>query len=263
MSDLLNTVREDFPRARTTAYFDNASSHPISEQSAAALRRYVEWLTYEIGDPWWPAWAQPRDEAKSLFAELINAEPSEIAHARSTVESESNILNGLRDHLQGGNVVISDLNFNPCVGSYKLREQDGLEVRVVPSHDWQIDMEAMRKTIDDNTRLVSVALVSNVNGYVADVTALGELAHERGAYLYVDIMQAAGCVPIDVKAMGIDFAACSTFKWLMGVKGFGFLYVRSELQGTVLQPSQGTGGVAYNYPPWWGQGFWTPPATAR
>ena len=250
MSDLLNTVREDFPRARTTAYFDNASSHPISEQSAAALRRYVEWLTYEIGDPWWPAWAQPRDEAKSLFAELINAEPSEIAHARSTVESECNILNGLRDHLQGGNVVISDLNFNPCVGSYKLREQDGLEVRVVPSHDWQIDMEAMRKTIDDNTRLVSVALVSNVNGYVADVTALGELAHERGAYLYVDIMPAAGCVPIDVKAMGIDFAACSTFKWLMGVKGFGFLYVRSELQGTVLQPSQGTGGVAYNYPPW-------------
>ena len=250
MSDLLDKVREDFPRARAVAYFDNASSHPISTRSAAALNRYVEWLTHEIGDPWWPSWAQPRDEAKTLFAELINAEPAEIAHARSTVESESNILNGLRGHLQGGNVVVSDLNFNPCVGSYKLREQDGLEVRVVPNCDWQIDMEAMRTAIDDNTRLVSVALVSNVNGYVADVTALGKLAHERGAVLYVDIMQAAGCVPIDVQAMDIDFAACSTFKWLMGVKGFGFLYVRADLQGTVLQPSQATGAVSYNYPPW-------------
>ena len=250
MSDLFDRVREDFPRSRTMAYFDNASSHPISALSAAALRRYVEWLTHDIGEPWWPDWAGSRDEAKTLFAQLINADPAEIAQARSTVESESNILNGLSDHLQGGNVVTSDLSFNPCVGSYMFRERQGLDVRVVKNRDWQIDMEAVRQAIDDNTRLISIALVSNVNGYLADVTALSRLAHDRGAYLYVDIMQAAGCVPIDVKAMGIDFAACSTFKWLMGVKGFGFLYVRSDLQNTVLVPSQPTGGVSYHYPPW-------------
>ncbi len=250
MSDLFDRVREDFPRARTMAYFDNASSHPISMHSAAALHRYVEWVTHDVGEPWWPAWAEPRDKAKILFAELINADPTEIAHARSTVESESNILNGLNDHLQGGNVVISDLNFNPCVGNYKFRAQQGLDVRVVKNRDWQIDMDAMRQAVDGNTRLISVALVSNINGYLADVSALSKLAHDHGAYIYVDIMQAAGCVPIDVKAMGIDFAACSTFKWLMGVKGFGFLYVRSGLQGTVLKPSQPTGGVSYNYPPW-------------
>ena len=106
-------------------------------------------------------------------------------------------------------------------------------MRIVKNRDWQIDMDAMRQAVDGNTRLISVALVSNVNGYLADVTALSKLAPDHGAYIYVDIMQAAGCVPIDVKAMGIDFAACSTFKWLMGVKGFGFLYVRSDLQGTV------------------------------
>jgi len=250
MSDLFDSVREDFPRAHTMAYFDNASSHPISVESAAALQRYVEWLTHDVAEPWWPDWAQPRDEAKTLFAELINAEPGEVAYARSTVESESNILNGLRGHLHGGNVVTTDLNFNPCVGCYMHHAQQGLDVRVVRNRDWQIDMEAMRQAVDGNTRLISVALVSNVNGYLADVTALSKLAHDHGAYLYVDIMQAAGCVPIDVKAMGIDFAACSTFKWLMGVKGFGFLYVRSNLQGTVLEPSQPTGAVTFNYPPW-------------
>ncbi len=250
MTDLFERVREDFPRARTMAYFDNASSHPISVHSAAALHRYVDWVAHEVGEPWWPAWAPPRDQAKALFAQLINADPGEIAFARSTVESESNILNGLRDHLAGGNVVTSDLSFNPCIYNYKFREQQGLDVRIVKNRNWQIDMAAMEDAVDGNTRLISVALVSNVNGYVADVAALSKLAHDNGAYLYVDIMQAAGGVPIDVKAMGIDFAACSTFKWLMGVKGFGFLYVRSDLQLDVLKPSQPTGGVALNYPPW-------------
>ena len=99
MSGLFDSVREDFPRARTMAYFDNASSHPISVQSAAALHRYVEWVTHDVGEPWWPAWAQPRDEAKTLFAELLNADPGEIAFARSTVESESNVLDGLKDQV--------------------------------------------------------------------------------------------------------------------------------------------------------------------
>lgn len=250
MTALFENVREDFPRARTTAYFDNASSHPISVHSAAALHRYVDWVAHEVGEPWWPAWAPPRDKANALFAQLINADPGEIAFARSTVESESNILNGLRDHLAGGNVVTSDLTFNPCIYNYKFRAQHGLEVRIVKNRNWQIDMAAMEDAVDGNTRLLSVALVSNVNGFVADVAALSKLAHDNGAYLYVDIMQAAGGVPIDVKAMGIDFAACSTFKWLMGVKGFGFLYVRSDLQLDVLKPSQPTGGVVLNYPPW-------------
>ena len=250
MTDLFERVREDFPRARTMAYFDNASSHPISVHSAAALHRYVDWVAHEVGEPWWPAWAPPRDQANTLFAQLINADPGEIAFARSTVESESNILNGLRDHLAGGNVVMSDLSFNPCIYNYKFREQQGLDVRIVKNRNWQIDMAAMEDAVDGNTRLISVALVSNVNGYVADVAALSKLAHDNGAYLYVDIMQAAGGVPIDVKAMGIDFAACSTFKWLMGVKGFGFLYVRSDLQLDVLKPSQPSGGVVLNYPPW-------------
>lgn len=45
-------IRNDFPRARTAAYFDNASSHPLSVHSAAALHRYIDWITNEMGEPW-------------------------------------------------------------------------------------------------------------------------------------------------------------------------------------------------------------------
>lgn len=243
-------VRADFPRTRTAAYFDNASSHPLSVHSAAALHRYVEWLTHEVGEPWWPAWAATRDQAQQLFASLVNAEREEIAFARSTVEAESNVLNGMSEHLAGGNVVTNDLAFSAVLYNYQMRQLDGLEVRVVRHRDWQVDMAATERAVNADTRLISVAMVSNVNGFLADVRALSELAHARGAFLYVDIMQAAGAVPIDVRALGIDIAACSTFKWLMGVKGYGFLYVRGDLQGTVVKPSQHSGGVSFNYEPW-------------
>ena len=70
-----DSVRADFPRARTAAYFDNASSHPLSVHSTAALHRYVEWLSHDVGEPWWPNWAGTRDDSKALFARLINADP--------------------------------------------------------------------------------------------------------------------------------------------------------------------------------------------
>jgi len=243
-------VRRDFPRARTAAYFDNASSHPLSVHSAAALHRYIDWVTNEVGEPWWPAWAGERGDAKKLFARLINARPGEIAFARSTVEAESNLLNGMREHLSGGNVVTNDLHYMAALYNYKMRERDGLDVRIVKQREGRIDIGDMERAVDRNTRLISISLVSNVNGYLADVKALGDLAHAHGAYLYADIIQAVGAVPIDVEKMGIDFAACSTFKWLMGVKGFGFLYVRADLQESVVKATQHSGGVRLNYEPW-------------
>ncbi len=253
-----DAVRNDFPRARTAAYFDNASSHPLSVHSAAALHRYIDWVTHEVGEPWWPPWAAPRDEAKHLFAKLINAQPEDIAFARSAVEAESNLINGMQEHLSGGNVVTHDLHYAASLYNYKIREQasalscieDRDILRIVKHRDWQIDYRDMERAIDSNTKLVSITLVSNVNGYLSDVKAISDLAHAHGAYLYVDIIQGVGAVPVDVQAMGIDFAACSTFKWLMGVKGFGFLYVRSDLQETVVKPTQHSGGISFNYAPW-------------
>jgi selenocysteine lyase/cysteine desulfurase len=243
-------VRADFPRARNAAYFDNASCHPLSVHSAAALHRYIDWETNEVGEPWWPGWAQARTEAKSLFARLINAKPSEIAFARSTIEAESNLLNGMDIQASGGNVVTNDLHYSAAIYNYKVRQEAGLDVRIVKHRDWQIDMRDMEKAVDRNTKLIAIALVSNVNGYLQDVQAISKLAHAHGAYLYTDVIQCAGAIPIDVRAMGIDMAACSTYKWLMGVKGFGFLYIREDLQGTVVKPTQLSGGVRFNYPPW-------------
>jgi selenocysteine lyase/cysteine desulfurase len=243
-------IREDFPRVRNEIYMDNASTHPINIYTAAALHHYTEWAKNEVGEPWWPGWSDSRDECKAQFARLINAEPSEIAFARSTVEAENNLLNGMK--FNGGNVVTTDLHYTASLYSYKMREQrDGLKVKIIKHNDWQFNAKDFEGVIDKNTKLVAITLVSNVNGFVVeDIKAISDLAHANGAILYADIIQGVGAVPVDVRAMGIDVAACSTFKWLMGSKGFGFLYVKNDIQDTVYPTTHHNGGVSFNYAPW-------------
>ncbi len=67
-----------------------------------------------------------------------------------------------------------------------------------------------------------------INGFQHDLKALCELAHSRGALVFADAVQAVGAVPVDVRATGVDFLACSSYKWLMGDMGLGFLYVRED-----------------------------------
>lgn len=243
-------VRDDFPRVRDEVYMDNASTHPINIYTAAALHRYTEWAKNNVGEPWWPDWTEDRQSCKKQFARLINADEDEIAFARSTVESENNILNGM--DFKGGNVVTTDLHYSASLYSYKMREmRDGLKVNIIKHNDWKFDIADFEKAINKKTKLVAITLVSNVNGLLIDnVRAISDLAHANGAIVYVDIIQGVGNVPIDVKAMGIDAAACSTFKWLMGSKGFGFMYVRKDLQDTVVKTTHHNGGVSFNYAPW-------------
>ena len=86
---------------------------------------------------------------------------------------------------------------------------------------------------------MSVSLVSTINGFEHDLKKICDLAHAHGAYVYADIVHAAGAVPMDLRATGVDFAATSSYKWLMGDFGLGFLYVRKEVQEKVRRP-------------WWG-----------
>lgn len=106
---------------------------------------------------------------------------------------------------------------------------------MVPHRDYRIDLKDLEQVVDRNTRLIQVSLVAMFNGFQHDLKAVCELAHAHGAYVYADIIQGVGAVPFDVRASGVDFCACSSFKWLMGDFGLGFFYAREELLGTVVQ----------------------------
>jgi selenocysteine lyase/cysteine desulfurase len=176
------------------------------------------------------------------FARLINAKPDEIAFVPNTSTGENLVVNGLRipERAQSGiNVVTDALHFEGAlIHLDALHRERGLEVRTVMPKDYRIEIADLERVIDRNTALVEVSLVAMYNGFQHDLKAVSDLAHAHGAYVYADIIQGAGAVPIDVQATGVDFCACAGFKWLMSDFGLGFLYAREGLLDGVVHRSQ-------------------------
>ena len=234
------SVRADFPAVARETYLNSAAIHPVGTFAADAVKSLVDYRLYGPGEGRSDFGAAKQDELKKKFGVLINASASEIAYTANTTDGENIVFMGLfagasKDApLRAGNIVIDELHFTSSLYMYKELEKKGVELRIVKHKNWTIDPEDMAKAIDKNTRLVSMALVSNVNGFMHDAKAVSAIAHARGALVFADIIQAVGAVPLDVKALGIDFASAGTYKWLMGERGLGFLYVREDLQGTVL-----------------------------
>ena len=248
------SVRLHFPSVATETYLNSASLHPIGVFASEAMKNVIDYRLFGPAEGRSDFGAAKQEELKKKFGAMINASASEIAYVANTSDGENVVVMGLFGELVGSqhpstrsttgftgssnllrtNVVIDELHFTSSLYMYKELEKKGVQLRIVKHRNWKIEPEDMAKAIDKNTKLVSMAMVSNVNGFMHDVKAVSTIAHARGAHVFADIIQAVGAVPVDVKALGIDFASSGTYKWLMGERGIGFLYVREDLQGTVL-----------------------------
>jgi len=228
------SVRADFPSVSLDTYMNSAAMHPLGSFAARAIEQGIAYRLHGAGPGRVDFGADKQQDLKKRYGQLIGATANEIAYTASTSDGENIVVMGMDLAKRGGNIVIDELHFTTSLYMYKELEKKGVELRIVKHRNWAIDVKDMDRAIDKNTRLVSLALVSNVNGFMHDAKAVSALAHARGAYVFADIIQAVGSVPVDVKALGIDFASAGTYKWLMGERGLGFLYVREDLQGTVL-----------------------------
>jgi selenocysteine lyase/cysteine desulfurase len=152
----------------------------------------------------------------------------------------SALFSGLRFEGERTTIVISDFEF-PTVGQIAhAQELRGRRVVHVPeAGDATIPLEHFESAIDERTALVAVTHVCYRNGSRIDVEGVVRLAHERGALVLVDAYQAAGAIPIDVRALDADFLAAGTVKYLLGSAGLAFLYCRSELIERIRPTSTG------------------------
>jgi selenocysteine lyase/cysteine desulfurase len=207
------------------SYLDSGAQHPLSNGARRALDGY---LARRALDP--RADTRGLDEQKVLakFARLINAEPDECAFVPSTTAGEHLVLRGLGLPERGAHVVTDTLHFFGSFYLYGELAKQGVEVTWLRPTDGRISLDAVEKAVRRGTRLIALSAVSTFNGFEHDLKRVCEIAHAHGALVYADIVHAAGCVPLDVKASGVDFAACASYKWLMGDFGLGFLYVRKD-----------------------------------
>jgi selenocysteine lyase/cysteine desulfurase len=243
-------IRELFPRLRGEVFLNAAGGTPLGSFAREGLRRYEDFWTHGPGEGRADYFAEMLTGVRGRIAGLIGADSSEVALVHCTKEGEQIVLDGLPSLRSGGNVVTNDLHFAGSLHNMLGLRKAGMDVRIVRSQNFDLDLDQMADAIDDRTALVSVTLVSNINGRIEPIMELAALAHAHGAYVYADIIQAAGIVPFDVHDLGIDFAAGNGYKWLFGPHGTGFLFVRRELQGSALSDRLFPGHARHNYRPW-------------
>lgn len=219
-------AKSDFDIPPGVTYLNCAYTHPLPRAAHDAARQWAEYRMQAAPD----SRPLPLADIQAGFAALINARPAEIALIQCTSAGENLVVQALDIPRSGGNVVTDELHFEGALLHLEaLQKQYGLDLRIVKARDWRVDARDLERAVDRNTRLVEISLVAMDNGFQHDLKAVCDLAHAAGAYVYADIAQAAGCTPMDVRAAGLDFAACSSFKWLMGDFGLGFLFAREDL----------------------------------
>jgi selenocysteine lyase/cysteine desulfurase len=230
--------KQQFPVVYAETCLNNARWHPLSLGARKAITNYLDYKASGGGNA--PQYsAQQQDKVKQLYANLIGAKASEVSFVPSTLAGENLIVSSLGLPASGGNIVTDALHFEGSLYLYGELQRQGLDVRMVKPKNGRIELDDVEKQIDKNTKLVALSLVSMINGFQHDLRAVCERAHAHGAYVFADIVQAAGAVPIDVRACGVDFCAGASYKWLMGDMGLGFLYVREDLLDRLRRPQYG------------------------
>jgi selenocysteine lyase/cysteine desulfurase len=225
---LPHRIRHRFPIFERLVYINSCSQGALSDSVRQAYADYLrDWD--ERGSPW-EYWVEQTEQARTSFAGLVNAAPDEVAVTSSLSAGVSAVATGLRYAGRRSKVVLSDYEF-PTVGQiFHAQESRGARVvHVPPAADGTIPIEGFERAIDDETLIVGLTHVSYRSGTMLDVERIAQLAHDRGALVLLDSYQAAGSVPIDVKALGVDILAAGVLKYLLGSAGLAFLYCRREL----------------------------------
>jgi cysteine desulfurase/selenocysteine lyase len=219
-------VRRDFPITDTLTYLNTASRAPFPR---AVRDASVAFADVKMRTGFAANRDEIREEARERFAALFGAKPEEIGILYSTSDGE-NIVASALDLGPGDNVVIDELHFVTSFVLYReLEKNKGIELRIVPQRDGRSDLEDFDARIDAKTKLVSVAWVSNRNGFREDVRGLADLAHRKGAFLYTDAVQAIGAFQTNLTEEGVDFATTNANKWLYASYGAAPFFVREEL----------------------------------
>lgn len=223
-------------------HMDAAYTHLVGRDALAAGQRFLEsgMRDYAQRLPM----ANPRDEAVAAFARLINVDPASVAIVPSTMEGEQWLGEALG--LGPGRGVVTDaLHYSDSLIAWGEKARAGMPLTVVaPTADWRIDLAALDAAITPQTRLVVVSSVSSTTGFRHDLAKVCAIAHAKGALVYADIIQEVGANPMDLAAAGVDFACAGGYKWLMGVGGAAFLYVRPDRQALLHRGRVGWRGVA-------------------
>jgi selenocysteine lyase/cysteine desulfurase len=223
--------RRRFPVLTEKIYLNSCSQGALSQDVEASMLEYLRsW--HKEGSPW-EIWVDQYESGRRHFAQLIGADPEEVA----LVPSASAGVNALASALsfkQRNKVVLGEFEF-PTMGHIWLAQRPrGADVIFVEAEKNRLRVEAYEALVDRNTLIVPLTHVCFMNGFRSPVAEITKIAHDRGALVLLDDYQDCGTRPIDVKAMQVDAFVSGTLKYLLGPPGLAFMYVRRSIAESLV-----------------------------
>jgi cysteine desulfurase len=214
-------------------YLDHNATTPTSPE---VLETMLPWFHERPGNPSSTHLAGRQaaaavEKARREVAEAVGVAPGEIVFTSGATEANNLVLRGV-----GGRVVTTATEHKAVLET--ARDLGGGDFTVVPvSRDGRIDVDAVREAAE-GAALISIMLANNETGVIQDIEAVSDLARRLGCQVHTDATQALGKIPVDLRALGVDFASFSAHK-IYGPKGVGALFMR---KGNRLRPMITGGG---------------------
>ena len=239
MSSSLLAWRSEFPILDTCTYLVSHSLGAMPRRTRGYLEQFAdEWGTRGVR-AWYEGWWTVGADTGNLLAPVLGVAKNTITMHQNATVAQSIVASCFSFNGPRHKIVMQDLDFPTNHYLFEGLRRYGADVQYVKSPDsMKAPIDRFVDAIDERTALVPLSLVLFRSSCLQDVRPVVEKAHRVGARVVLDVYQAAGSVPMNLEALGVDFAVGGSVKWLCGGPGAGYLYVRpdlvNELEPTVV-----------------------------